>query len=152
MLGNRKESQNHKVDILSNSQKKKLESVRQLLERLAGESAKGVPILVEGQNDIATLRKLDIDGDVISAKSSGKSFVDVLREAENQQRDEIILLLDFDRRGTEWTRRIAKRLERGKIKPNTFFWKRLKNIIGRDVKDIEGLATYLETLMKKCGD
>lgn len=152
MLGNRKESQDYKVETLSNSLKRKLEKVLQLLERLAEESTKGVPIIVEGQKDIIALRKLNIDGDIITAKSSGKSFVDVVREAESQQENKIILLLDFDRRGAEWTKRIALRLERRRIKVNMFFWNGLKSIVGRDVKDIEGLATYLETLKKKCGD
>ena len=152
MLGNRKESQNYKVGTLSNRLKKKLENVLQLLERLAEESAKGVPIIVEGQKDIAALRKLDIDGDIISAKSSGRSFVDVLGEVETRGKREIILLLDFDRRGTEWTKRIVHRLERMRIKSNMFFWNGLKNIVGKDVKDVEGLAAYLETLRKKCGD
>jgi hypothetical protein len=33
-----------------------------------------------------------------------------------------------------------------KITPNLVFWRRLKGLVGRDVKDIEGLASYLETL------
>ncbi len=152
MLGSRQESQDYKVETLSNSLKRKLENVLQLLERLAKESDKGVPIIVEGRKDITALRKLNINGDIILAKSSGKSFIDVLSEAKSLQRKEIILLLDFDRRGTEWTKRIAYQLERTKMKSNTFFWKGLKNILGRDVKDIEGLTSYLETLRKKCGD
>lgn len=137
---------------MSDSLRKKLENVLQLLERLTKESAKGVPIIVEGQKDVAALRRLSIDGDIISAKSSGKSFIDVLRETESRGRREIILLLDFDRRGTELTKRLAQRLERRRIKSNMFFWKGLKSMVGRDVKDIEGLTTYLETLRKKCGD
>jgi 5S rRNA maturation endonuclease (ribonuclease M5) len=151
MLGNRKESQNYKVGALSDSLKKKLENVLQLLERLAKDAAKGVPMIIEGQKDIVALRKLGVEGDFISAKSSGKSFVDVLREVESRGRYEFILLLDFDRRGTEWTKRIAQSLERRRIKPNMFFWKGLKSMVRRDVKDIEGLATYIETLKKKCG-
>lgn len=137
---------------MSNSLKRKLENVLQLLERLAKESDKGVPIIVEGRKDIAALRKLNINGNVISAKSSGKSFVDVLSEAKSLRKEEIILLLDFDRPGIEWTKRIAHRLERTKMKSNIFFWRRLRNIVGKDVKDIEGLTSYLETLKKKCGD
>lgn len=136
---------------MSSSLREKLEKIQQLLERLAKESTQGVPIIVEGQNDVATLHKLRIEGDIISAKSAGKSLVDILREAEHRQGTEIILLLDFDRRGIEWTHRITQRLERRRIKANTFYWKRLKAMVGRDVKDIEGLATYLETLTNKCG-
>lgn len=152
MLRNREDSQNHKVRSLSTGLKKKLEKILRLLERLAGESAQGVPVIVEGRKDVAALRKLDIDGDIITAKSSGKSFVDVLREAESRRKSEIILLLDFDRRGIEWTKRIVQHLVRMRIKPNLFFWHGLRSIVGRDVKDVEGLAAYLKTLRKKCGD
>jgi 2,5-diamino-6-(ribosylamino)-4(3H)-pyrimidinone 5'-phosphate reductase len=128
-----------------------LENVLQLIERLKDESAKGTPIVVEGQNDIVTLRNLGIQGDILSAKSSGKSLLDVIREAEGRQGDEIILLFDFDRRGVELTKRTAQWLERRRIKANRFFWRRLRSMVRKEVKDVEGLATYLDTLRKKAG-
>jgi len=130
---------------------KRLEKILQLLDRLATESAKGIPIIVEGQNDINTLHKLGVEGDVIPAKSSGKSFLDVLSEVEEREKQEVILLMDFDRRGKEWTSRLAQRLEKMRITPNLHFWKQFLGLVGHDVKDIEGLATYLETLKKKLG-
>jgi len=131
--------------------KKRMENLLQLLDKLAAESAKGVPIIVEGQNDVDTLRELGIGGEVISAKTSGKSFLDVLSEVEKRGKREVILLMDFDRRGKEWTKRLVQHLEKMKIKPQLLFWSNLLNLVGRDVKDVEGLATYLETLRKKCG-
>jgi len=131
---------------LSTKTEKRLEKIRKLLERLAQQSAKGVPIVVEGKKDINSLHKLGITGDIILAKTSGKSFLDVLGEIEKKEKREIILLFDFDRRGKEWTHRMARRLEEIKITPNLIFWKMLLGLVGRDVKDIEGLATYLETL------
>jgi len=134
---------------LSTNLEKRLEKILQLLDKLATESAKGTPIIVEGQNDINTLHKLGIEGDVIPAKSSGKSFLDVLSEVEGRGKHEVILLMDFDRRGKEWTSRLAQRLEKMRINPNLLFWKQFLGLVGRDVKDIEGLATYLETLREK---
>jgi 5S rRNA maturation endonuclease (ribonuclease M5) len=125
---------------------KRLEKIKKLLERLAQQSAKGAPIVVEGKKDINSLNKLGITGDIILAKTSGKSFLDVLGEIEKKERSEVILLFDFDRRGKEWTHRMARRLEELKITPNLVFWKMLLGLVGRDVKDIEGLATYFETL------
>jgi len=136
---------------LSTKSEKKLEEILKLLEKLATESAKGTPIIVEGQNDINTLHKLGVKGDIIPAKSSGKSFLDVLGEVEGRGKRKVILLMDFDRRGKEWTNRLAHRLEEMKINPNLIFWKELLGLVGHDVKDIEGLATYLETLRKKLG-
>ncbi|MFQ5836682.1 MAG: toprim domain-containing protein [Candidatus Bathyarchaeia archaeon] len=136
---------------MSTKSEKKLEKILKLLERLTTESTKGTPIIVEGRNDVNALHELGLEGDVISAKSSGKSFLDVLGEVEGRGKREVILLMDFDRHGKEWTNRLARRLEEMKINPNLLFWKELLRLVGRDVKDIEGLATYLETLRKKVG-
>ena len=134
---------------MSTKSERKLEKILKLLERLSKELTKGTPIIVEGRNDINALHELGLEGDIISAKSSGKSFLDVLGEVEGRGRREVILLMDFDRNGKEWTNRLARRLEEMRITPNLLFWKRLLGLVGHDVKDIEGLATYLETLRKK---
>lgn len=134
---------------MSTKTEKRLERILKLLERLEKQSAKGTPIVVEGRNDTQTLHRLGITGDIILAKTSGKSFLDVLSEIERRERREVILLFDFDRRGKEWTRRLARCLEGMKITPNLLFWRMLLGLVGRDVKDIEGLATYLETLKNK---
>lgn len=135
---------------MSSKLEKRTEKILQILEKLGKESAKGVPIIVEGQNDVDTLRRMNIKGYIISAKTSGKSFLDVLSEVERIENREVILLMDFDKRGREWTRRLTQHLEKMRIKPNSLFWRELLGLVGRDVKDIEGLATYIETLRKKC--
>ena len=134
---------------MSTKKEKRLERIQKLLERLEKQSANGTPIVVEGKNDVQALYRLGITGDIILAKTSGKSFFDVLSEIERRERREVILLFDFDRRGKEWTRRLARCLEGMKITPNLLFWRMLLGLVGRDVKDIEGLATYLETLKNR---
>lgn len=136
---------------MSTKSERKLEKILKLLERLTTELTKGTPIIVEGRNDVNALHELDLEGDIISAKTSGKSFLDVLGEVERRGKREVILLLDFDRQGKEWTNRLTRRLEEMRINPNLLFWKRLLGLVGHDIKDIEGLATYLETLRKKVG-
>ena len=131
---------------MSTKTEKRLEKIHKLLERLEKQSAKGTPIVVEGKNDIKALHRLGITGDFILAKTAGKSFLDVLSEIEQTEKREIILLFDFDRRGKEWTSRMARCLEGNKIAPNLLFWRSLLGLVGRDLKDIEGLATFLETL------
>ncbi len=134
---------------MSTKTQKRLEKIQKLLERIEKQSAKGTPIVVEGKKDIQSLHKLGITGDMILAKSSGKSFLDVLSEIERKERNQIILLFDFDRRGKEWTHRMARRLEGMKITPNRLFWRMLLDLVGHDVKDIEGLAAYIETLKSR---
>jgi len=134
---------------LSTKTEKRLEKIHILLERLEQQSAKGIPIVVEGKKDAHTLHTLKITCDIILAKTSGKSFLDVLSEIAKTGKPEAILLFDFDRRGKELTSRMTRCLEEIKITPNLVFWKKLLDLVGRNVKDIEGLASYIETLKKK---
>lgn len=128
---------------------KKLELINRLLERLEKKSKNGIPILVEGRKDVIALNQLGIIGDLISAKSSGKSFFDLIKEIEKRKSREVIFLFDFDRTGKEMTHRLATYLEGMRIIPNLVFWKMLLGLVGHDVKDIESLATYIENLKKK---
>jgi 5S rRNA maturation endonuclease (ribonuclease M5) len=137
---------------LSTGLQRKAERLSQLLEKLAKEAAKGIPIVVEGQKDVSALHQLNVEGKIVSSKTSGKSFLDILTEIEQLKVREVILLLDFDRRGAEWTHRLKQHLEKTKIKPNLTFWNQLYGLVGRDLKDIEGLPSYLETLKKRIGD
>jgi 2,5-diamino-6-(ribosylamino)-4(3H)-pyrimidinone 5'-phosphate reductase len=137
---------------MSTSLQRKHEKLTQLLERLATEATKGALIVVEGKNDVEALKKLAIKGNIISVKTAGKSFVDVLAQIEEENIKEAILLLDFDRRGREWTKRLRQRLEEQRIKVNVNLWNKLRGLLGRDVKDVEGLPTYIETLKKRIGN
>jgi len=137
---------------LSASLERKNERILQLLNKLVTDAAKGLPIVVEGQKDVSALRQLGVEGNIISSKTSGKSFLELLTEIERQRVREVILLLDFDRRGVEWTHRLKQHLEKTKIKPNLNFWNQLYGLVGRDLKDIEGLPAYLDTLRKRIVD
>ena len=134
---------------MSTRLKEKEEKILLTLERLDQESAKDIPIIVEGKKDVEALRVLGIEGKIIQAKTGGKSMLDVISEVEECGAKEVILLLDFDRRGREWTKSLKQHLEKMQIKANVVFWKKLRGIVGREVKDVEGLASYMETLKRK---
>ncbi len=136
---------------MSTRLKEKEEKILLTLERLAQKSAKEIPIIVEGKNDVEALRALAIEGKIIEAKTGGKSMLDVISEVEECGAQEVILLLDFDRRGREWTKSLKQYLENTQIKANVVFWKKLRGIVGHEVKDVEGLASYMETLKRKIG-
>jgi 5S rRNA maturation endonuclease (ribonuclease M5) len=124
------------------------EKIQRILELLASDSSKGTPIVVEGKKDMETLRTLGVGGRIITAKT-GKAFLDLVSEVENSGAHEIILLADFDRRGKELTRRLKQHLETAKITPNTCFWHGLFSLVGKEIRDVESLSAYLETLKKK---
>jgi 2,5-diamino-6-(ribosylamino)-4(3H)-pyrimidinone 5'-phosphate reductase len=133
---------------LSNHLREKEEKIRHILQCLAEESNKGIPIIVEGKKDVETLRMLDIGGQIMTAKS-GKSLLDVVSEVEKNRPQEVILLLDFDRRGKELTKLLKHHLETAKIMANTALWHELFSVLGKEVKDIESLGAYLERHRRK---
>jgi 5S rRNA maturation endonuclease (ribonuclease M5) len=134
---------------LSTRLKEKEEKILQVLEALAAESAKGKPIVVEGKKDVEALRVLGVEGAVLTVKTGGKSFLDAVSEIEQMGTSEVILFLDFDRRGKEGTKRLKQSLERAKIKPNVKFWRELSALVGKETQCIESLTAYLDTLRAK---
>ncbi len=134
---------------MSTKLKEKEEKIQQIITKLAEESAKGKPIVVEGKKDEQTLRILGINGVIVTVKTGGKSFLEATAEIEKLGAREVILLLDFDRRGKEGTLRLQRNLERSKIKINVLFWRGLRALVGREMQCIESLTSYLSTLQEK---
>jgi 5S rRNA maturation endonuclease (ribonuclease M5) len=136
---------------LSTRLKEKEEKILQILNALAEEAAKGTPIIVEGKKDVEALRTLGVEGTLITVKTGGKSFLDAVSEIEQMGASEVILFLDFDRRGKEGTRHLKQSLERAKIKPDTKFWRALSALVGKEIQCVESLTAYLATLRAKIG-
>lgn len=129
--------------------KEKEEKIQQVLEDLREEAARGTPILVEGKKDAETLRTLGVEGNIVTVKTGGKSFLDVAFDFEKAKTSEAILLLDFDRRGKQGTNRLKRNLEHAGVKVNLEFWVRLLRLAGKDVQCVEGLEAYLQNLKSK---
>jgi 2,5-diamino-6-(ribosylamino)-4(3H)-pyrimidinone 5'-phosphate reductase len=129
--------------------KEKEERILHVLELLSDESVKGRLIIVEGKKDVEALNNLNVKGKIICAKTGGKSLLDVISEIQKAGVREVILLLDFDRRGKEWTQRLTRHLERVGITPTTVYWHALFRLVGKDIRDIESLTSYMETLKSK---
>jgi 2,5-diamino-6-(ribosylamino)-4(3H)-pyrimidinone 5'-phosphate reductase len=134
---------------LSTRLKEKAEKLQQILDELSEESAKGIPIIVEGVKDTQTLRNLCVFGPILTVKTGGKSFFEALFEIEKTHASEVILLLDFDKRGKEGTKCLKQNLEHEKIKPNLKFWRAFSALLGREIQCIESLTAYIETLKRK---
>jgi 5S rRNA maturation endonuclease (ribonuclease M5) len=133
---------------LSTHQKDRLEKVQQTIAKLV-ETAKGKPVIVEGRKDAEALVELGVDGTVLTLKTGGKSFFDFIQQIEELNPTEVILLLDYDRRGNEGTKRLQQELERLKIKANVRFWIEIHALVGHEVQCIESLPAYLMTLQQK---
>ena len=134
---------------MSTHLKDRVERIEQVIAKLREESAKSKPIVVEGKKDLQALRDLGIIGKILTVKTGGKSFLEATAEIEALHADEVILLLDFDRRGKEGTGRLQQSLKRTKINVNSQFWLELHGLVGREIHCIESLPSYLSTLQQK---
>ncbi len=107
---------------------------------------KGIPLLVEGKRDVEALARLEISGRVIELKSSRKS---VFNRLEHDIKDrEVIILTDFDRRGSDLAKSIQIHFQGQGKRVDILFWKKMRRLVGRNVKDVEGLPSYLATLKR----
>ena len=123
--------------------KEGLDEVREIISRLRSLNEQ-IPILVEGEKDVAALRLLGASG-VILTVHSGRPLVDVCdRIAASYEK--IIVLTDWDKKGGRLSRAIEKNLS-GRTRCITEFRGQLaKNSM---VKDIEGLPSYLDSMQRK---
>ena len=127
------------------SAERKFELLMKILQKLCKKDERSIPILVEGKKDLSALRRLGIRGEVFCVRNSGKVLVDSLDEVQNE---EVILLVDFDEYGIALAKDIIQYLERKGVKVNSIFWKEIGALVKRNVKDVEGLPSYLEKLKK----
>lgn len=134
---------------MSTRLKIKEEKLYKILASLSEESLNGTPIIVEGKKDAIALRMLGVKGPIITVKTKGKSFLDVISEIQKIKFSEIILFLDFDKRGKEATKCLQKNLEHLKIRYNLTFWRELYTLTSKELQYIESLPVYLCNLNKK---
>jgi 5S rRNA maturation endonuclease (ribonuclease M5) len=136
---------------LSTHKKDRLEKIQRVIAKLAEEAAKGKPILVEGKKDAQALADLGVAGTVWTLKTGGKSFLQTITNIEESGAREVILFLDFDRRGEEATAHLKREFERLRIKADTRLSSELKALVNRDVQGVESLPAYLVTVQQKAG-
>ncbi|KYK29284.1 hypothetical protein AYK20_05655 [Thermoplasmatales archaeon SG8-52-1] len=123
--------------------KKTLEDIQKALSEL-NEDNKKIPIIVEGEKDIEALRKLDINGTIVSL-NKGISITDFCDHLADSYK-EIIILTDWDRRGGYLCHAIKKNLE-GRVNCNIYYRSTFaKNSM---IRTVEGLPSWIETLKDK---
>jgi len=122
---------------------KSLEELEKTILELYDEN-KTVPIVVEGDKDIQALRKLGIDGTIISA-NMGVPIPDFCdRIAKNFK--EVIILTDWDRRGGFLCNSIKRNLE-GRVICNT----RYREVFAKNsmIRTLEGLPSWINTMRER---
>ena len=120
-----------------------LEEIEELLDELRQENTT-IPIIVEGDKDVAALRRLELTGEVIRF-NKGQSVSDFCDDIA-QKYQKIIVLTDWDWRGGRLGSSIKKQLENRvncDMRYRQMFAKRCV------CRTVEGIPSWLQTLQKK---
>ena len=118
---------------------KNKEEILNIIEDIKQKSDSGIPIIVEGANDIDSLELLGIKNNIITLKN--KQLYEIGDEVEDKE--EVIILTDFDRTGTRYAYDLNNRLLNRGLNANLYYWKRLRFFLKKWVKDIESLGAFL---------
>lgn len=119
------------------------ESLEELITALQNASTEGAVIIVEGRRDESALRSLGINGPVMLA--SHKSSLD-LAEDVSRKYSQIIILTDWDEKGEEMCRILEQHLRSVGSRADTDIRNRLKRLVRKEIKDVEGLDLYVERM------
>jgi 5S rRNA maturation endonuclease (ribonuclease M5) len=123
--------------------KESYEDIKKKIIELQDEN-RSIPIIVEGEKDIEALKKLGINGVIISL-NKGISLTDFCDKIA-QDYKKIIILTDWDRKGGFLCYTIKKNLQ-GRVNCNTSYREFFtKNTI---IKTIEGLPSWISKLKEK---
>lgn len=118
---------------------RRYELIERVLQELMEMSERGAVIVVEGKNDESALRNLGICGAIESP--SGQSLMQFADSLTSY--DYVIVLTDWDRRGNELSSRIAMYLRSRDVAVDTDLRTRLKKLVQKDIKDVQGLERHI---------
>jgi len=130
------------------TRKEQLDELEKLLGRLRAASLES-PVLVEGERDVAALRALGLEGELLKL-NRGEGLV-ALTDALSARHQKIILLTDWDYKGVELHDRLGRLLRDAQVSSDDFFWSRLKKLTGGGCRTVESLPALLAQLRERAG-
>jgi 5S rRNA maturation endonuclease (ribonuclease M5) len=101
------------------------------------------PIIVEGKNDANALRKLGLEGEIITLHS-GKNLYDFCEDIM-EKFPRVVILLDWDTKGEDLYKSISRNL-RGHWEEFSVFRDVIKILCQKEIKDVEGIPKLLMRL------
>lgn len=123
-----------------NSQIVDIEELEAIIQELIENSTEN-PIIVEGTNDIESLRKLGITGHIISL-NQGKAIIDVCTNIA-EEFEEVIILTDWDPKGNQLCAHLKKALKANDVAFDTRIRGHLASLLKREIKDVQSLYNYI---------
>jgi 5S rRNA maturation endonuclease (ribonuclease M5) len=122
----------------------RLERFQKLIDRISYESGRGAVIVVEGQRDMDSLRRMGIAGHIRCLQSSRTSTVGFAEGLGTV--DDVIVLTDFDRQGVYLAKKLARTLNSEKVHANLVLWRELRRLTRSDIRSIEELPKFYQRL------
>ena len=126
-------------------QAERLQRLEKLMEELQQENLT-VPVLVEGKRDVEALRNIGLEGEILMVHE-GHTIIEMC-EALASRHKEVILMLDWDRKGRQLTERIRRILMTEDIKVNEEFMGRIFFLVCKETKEVEALDGLMVRLRK----
>jgi|SRR5580693_6439137 5S rRNA maturation endonuclease (ribonuclease M5) len=121
-----------------------------LWERLLEESADPrTAIVVEGENDVRSLRRIGIDGRIIPIHR-GQRLAAVARHLDIVA-DRVILFTDWDTEGGHLARSLGELLEAGRIEVDTDLRRRFARLLHGELVHVEGLYGWARRMAERQG-
>jgi len=125
----------------------RLAEVEKIIGEMAARAADGAIILVEGRRDRDSLRMLGIEGRIVQ---TSHETLFVLAEKVATERCDVIVLSDWDERGDEVAKKTEIYMRSNGVAPDCALRKKLKELLKKDIKDVESLNGYIERLRETC--
>ena len=107
------------------------------------EANKILPVIVEGERDEQSLRKLGLEGDILKINIG----LPIFNFCENlTDYDEVIILTDWDKKGKELRNKLKHGLKANDIKFNDSFYMGFRHLCSREIKEVEHLYIFKKNL------
>ncbi len=120
----------------------RLELLLEIITELKELGDNGATIVVEGKRDRKALEELGVRGQIVLV--SQRPLLEVVESLP--QDGEVVLLTDWDKRGDEIAKKIAFHLQYRGIAANTRLRGKIRNLVKKKIKDVEGLPSHLYNL------
>ncbi len=121
----------------------RLEGLERVFEDLE-EDSENMPIIVEGAQDVAALRRLGIHRNVMALNRGVSIFS--FAEMVSRRFDDAIVLTDWDRRGGQLARMLREALQANGVSVNDRYRTQIVILSKKEVKDIQSLPRFIERL------
>ncbi|HVP22863.1 MAG TPA: toprim domain-containing protein [Conexivisphaerales archaeon] len=115
------------------------EKLASLVSQLNAELDQGALVVVEGTRDEKALQRLGLKGRAFKLCYTRNSLSAVLAEAESHRK--VVLLLDYDLKGRNLTRKVASMLQKKGIRVDTSYRREIRAMTN-------GLAHHVEDLKR----